>query len=80
MLWCDVLADSLRWAFRAGPGGHAQNVDVRDRFYKTPLMTAAHHGNIEVVKLLLEHGYGPGPVLPLPLPTPIPICCFILVH
>lgn len=43
---------SLRKAFEAGVP-----VDVRDHFYKTPLMAACANGNMEVVKFLLEKGY-----------------------
>ncbi|XP_051000673.1 ankyrin repeat and EF-hand domain-containing protein 1 isoform X1 [Acomys russatus] len=42
---------SLKKAFEAGVP-----VDTKDRFYKTPLMTACATGNIDVVKFLLEKG------------------------
>ncbi|XP_053236614.1 ankyrin repeat and EF-hand domain-containing protein 1 isoform X1 [Podarcis raffonei] len=42
---------SMKKAFEAGV-----SVDIRDHFYKTPLMAACASGNIEVVKFLLERG------------------------
>ncbi|XP_048204762.1 ankyrin repeat and EF-hand domain-containing protein 1 isoform X2 [Perognathus longimembris pacificus] len=42
---------SLKKAFESGIP-----VDMKDRFYKTPLMTACASGNIDVVKFLLEKG------------------------
>ena len=43
---------SLESIRRALDRGHP--VDVRDKFYKTPLMAAASAGNLEIVQLLLE--------------------------
>ncbi|KAM4770888.1 ankyrin repeat and EF-hand domain-containing protein 1 [Rhinophrynus dorsalis] len=43
--------ESIMRAFQEGVP-----VDVKDTFYKTPLMTACSCGNIDVVKLLLEKG------------------------
>jgi ankyrin repeat protein len=31
-------------------------VDIRDKFYKTPLMIAAANGDLETTKFLLECG------------------------
>ncbi|NWI11268.1 ANKE1 protein, partial [Crypturellus soui] len=45
----DIL--SLRKAFEEG-----LPIDVRDKYYKTPLMTACASGNIAIVKFLLEKG------------------------
>uniref|UniRef100_A0A8C9P4P8 Ankyrin repeat and EF-hand domain containing 1 n=1 Tax=Spermophilus dauricus TaxID=99837 RepID=A0A8C9P4P8_SPEDA len=42
---------SLKKAFEAGIP-----VDMKDNYYKTPLMTACASGNIDVVKFLLEKG------------------------
>lgn len=42
---------SIRKAFEAGVP-----VDIRDHFYKTPLMAACASGNIEAVQFLLEKG------------------------
>ncbi|XP_036274239.1 ankyrin repeat and EF-hand domain-containing protein 1 [Pipistrellus kuhlii] len=42
---------SLKKAFESGIP-----VDMKDNYYKTPLMTACASGNIEVVKFLLERG------------------------
>ncbi|XP_042550544.1 ankyrin repeat and EF-hand domain-containing protein 1 [Dipodomys spectabilis] len=42
---------SLKKAFESGIP-----VDMKDRYYKTPLMTACANGNIDVVKFLLEKG------------------------
>ncbi|XP_047398458.1 ankyrin repeat and EF-hand domain-containing protein 1 [Sciurus carolinensis] len=42
---------SLKKAFEAGIP-----VDMKDNYYKTPLMTACANGNIDVVKFLLEKG------------------------
>ncbi|KAM4693676.1 LOW QUALITY PROTEIN: ankyrin repeat and EF-hand domain-containing protein 1 [Discoglossus pictus] len=43
--------ESLKTAFEDGVP-----VDVKDVFYKTPLMSACAYGNIDVVKLLLDKG------------------------
>lgn len=43
---------SLKKAFESGIP-----VDMKDNYYRTPLMTACASGNIEVVKFLLERGY-----------------------
>jgi hypothetical protein len=43
---------SLKKAFESGIP-----VDMKDNYYKTPLMTACTSGNIDVVKFLLEKGY-----------------------
>ncbi|KAK3748047.1 hypothetical protein RRG08_029899 [Elysia crispata] len=43
--------DSMREAFSKGVP-----VDTRDKFYKTPLMTACAVGNIKVVQFLLDNG------------------------
>lgn len=43
--------ESLKMAF-----SHKVSVDVKDRFYKTPLMTACASGNYEVAKFLLNLG------------------------
>lgn len=43
---------SLKKAFESGIP-----VDMKDNYYKTPLMTACASGNLEVVKFLLEKGY-----------------------
>ncbi|KAL2082558.1 hypothetical protein ACEWY4_022376 [Coilia grayii] len=43
--------DSLRLAFQQGVP-----VDVKDRFYKTPLMTACAYGNYEVAQFLVKLG------------------------
>ena len=32
-------------------------MDTRDRFYKTPLMTAAHYGNLDMCMHLINYGY-----------------------
>ncbi|XP_069706283.1 ankyrin repeat and EF-hand domain-containing protein 1 [Phaenicophaeus curvirostris] len=45
----DIL--SLQKAFEEGVP-----VDIKDKYYKTPLMTACASGNIDVVKYLLEKG------------------------
>ncbi|XP_053143466.1 ankyrin repeat and EF-hand domain-containing protein 1 [Hemicordylus capensis] len=42
---------SLKKAFESG-----LSVDIRDHFYKTPLMAACASGNIEAVQFLLEQG------------------------
>ncbi|KAM4842337.1 ankyrin repeat and EF-hand domain-containing protein 1 isoform 2-T2 [Thomomys bottae] len=42
---------SLKKAFESGIP-----VDMKDKYYKTPLMTACASGNIDVVKFLLERG------------------------
>uniref|UniRef100_F6X0G0 Ankyrin repeat and EF-hand domain containing 1 n=1 Tax=Monodelphis domestica TaxID=13616 RepID=F6X0G0_MONDO len=42
---------SLKKAFESGIP-----VDMKDNFYKTPLMTACENGNMEAVKFLLERG------------------------
>lgn len=43
---------SLKKAFESGIP-----VDMKDNYYKTPLMTACATGNIDAVKFLLEKGY-----------------------
>lgn len=43
---------SLKKAFESGIP-----VDMKDNYYKTPLMTACASGNIDAVKFLLEKGY-----------------------
>ena len=43
--------DSMREAFSKGVP-----VDTRDKFYKTPLMTASAVGNIKVVQFLMDNG------------------------
>ncbi|VDQ15300.1 unnamed protein product, partial [Trichobilharzia regenti] len=32
------------------------NIDTRDKFYKTPLMVAAHHGNLDAAIELIKLG------------------------
>ncbi|KAM6964990.1 ankyrin repeat and EF-hand domain-containing protein 1 [Aplochiton taeniatus] len=44
-------AESLRLAFSQGVP-----VDVKDRYYKTPLMTACSSGNYEMVRFLIKYG------------------------
>ncbi|TRY99825.1 hypothetical protein DNTS_014885 [Danionella cerebrum] len=53
MNYCVKTGDieSLRLAL-----GQKVPVDVKDRFYKTPLMAACTSGNYEMAKLLLDHG------------------------
>ena len=43
--------DSLKDAFAKGAP-----VDVRDKYYKTPLMVACVYGNLDVAKFLVENG------------------------
>ncbi|CAH8476725.1 unnamed protein product [Schistosoma turkestanicum] len=43
--------DSIRLALSEG-----YNIDTRDKFYKTPLMVAAHHGNLDVAIELIKLG------------------------
>ena len=43
--------DSLKTALQRGV-----HIDTRDRFFKTPLMTASGAGHFEMVKYLVENG------------------------
>ncbi|CAH8524129.1 Ankyrin repeat and EF-hand domain-containing protein 1 [Schistosoma haematobium] len=43
--------DSIRLALSEG-----YNIDTRDKFYKTPLMIAAHHGNLDTAIELIKLG------------------------
>jgi ankyrin repeat protein len=62
LLWSDLFYDyllahrgdlhSLLDAFKSGVP-----VDIRDKFYQTPLMIAAANGDLETTKFLLQCGY-----------------------
>ena len=43
--------DTLRDAFERGV-----SVDIRDKYFKTPLMIACVNGSLNVVKFLVERG------------------------
>ncbi len=44
--------DTLKEAFQRGT-----DVNIRDKFFKTPLMIACTHGNLEVAQFLVDNGY-----------------------
>jgi len=44
--------DSLKSALQKGV-----HIDTRDKYYKTPLMTASLAGHFDMVKFLVEKGY-----------------------
>ena len=43
--------DTLRDAINMGI-----NIDIKDKYFKTPLMVACVYGNIDMVKFLVESG------------------------